>query len=304
MLGRIGAFVCSSVSAIKEKAVNSAKAVKKAGATLVAKISGRDTFQKAEQLMAEVRQSYEEAENKYKQFVAEKEAELKDLLDSINKYKLSVYQGEFIRFKRCVDQVHNLTIEGTPVIDFFDQDLTKVENQTRVRSNSDIYLIDFNNLKFSERFWGIFSVGFSTRKKAKQTLIRAEEESKRVEEEIKKFDAQRTKLNVVIKSTKNVAIYFESMIKLYGQLLNRFEFAIRTQRIQAVRKSLDICDTVDFRLLPLRDINDFKVLFDLSLVLKEMCKRVYFSNQGEINENEIVEVGQWCQQIEELALAA
>ena len=133
----------------------------------------------------------------------------------------------------------------------------------------------------------MLTLGFFSRKKAKESLQQVKDEAKRIDEDIAKMDAHLAKIDQIISSINNVAEYFDGLIISYAKLLDRFEYGINTQRIAQLSASPELFSSkLDFRLLPVAHIEEFQALFNLSVVLKQMSRMAYLSQAGEIVEED------------------
>ncbi len=250
-------------------------------------ITGKDTFDEAKELLRQITLRYDKAKAKYEDEVSVLSSSLEEKIKTINYHKKDIFNNHFHRFTNLANRLYNLEIEGKSFLEYFDSSITQVKNQKGVRKKAELYQIDFDNLKFSEITFGILTLGFSTRKKAKQTLIKVKEEEQRIEEEIVKMKSQVRKLKVVAKSIDNVVEYFEVLILNYAKLLDRFEFGISTQMQKQLFMGKLLNGKLDFKLMPIVHIEEFQVLFNLSIVLKQMATMGYLSDTLEVNKEDI-----------------
>jgi len=268
-------------------------------------VTGRDKFDEAEELLKKIEDKYDKAKFNYEKEIEEININLKNKLEKINYHKKDVFNNHFKKFTLLGNKLHNLNIEGKSFLEYFDDSITEIKNQSGVKDKSKLYEIDFNNLSLKELGLGILTLGFFTRKKAKETLAKVENEEKRINEEIVKMDSQIKKLNVIVESINNVSHYFEVLIKNYSNLLDRFEYGISTQiqKTLLVGKRLEN-GKLDFKLMPIKHIEDFQALFNLSIVLKQMATMGYLNDEVEIVVEDIEAIKNIESKISELNILA
>jgi len=266
-------------------------------------ITGKDKFEKAEALMQDIEDRYDKAKFEYERDVEEISSTLEAKINTINYHKKDIFDNHFKRFKNIGNRLHNINIEGQSFLEYFDDNITEIKVQDGVKARVDLYEIDFNNLSFKEIGLGIITLGFFTRKKAKQTLIKVQEEEVRVNEEIEKMKSQIKKLKVVEQSIDNVAEYFEVLIQSYSKLLDRFGYGISSQILKANLNNQKLEDgKLDFKLMPIVHIEEFQALFNLSIVLKQMATMGYLNQDAEIEDKDMEAVNNIKYKIEQLEI--
>jgi len=254
-------------------------------------ITGKDTFDEAEALMKEIQDRYDKAKFDYEKEIQIILPQLESKINTINYHKIDIFENHFERFKKVANRLHNINIEGRNFLEYFDDSITEIKVQNGVKSKSELYQIDFNNLGLKDIAFGILTLGFFTRKKAKQTLIKVQEEEKRIDEEIEKMKSQIEKLQVVLKSIDNVVEYFVILIQNYSKLLDRFSYGISSQILKATLNNQKLDNgQLNFKLIPIVHIEEFQALFNLSIVLKQMATMGYLNQDGEINDEDIQSV--------------
>jgi hypothetical protein len=181
-----------------------------------------------------------------------------------------------------------VTVKGLPFEDFFDSSIYEINKSEGLRKKDELVLIDFDQMGFVETAGMILTLGFFSRKKAKESLERVKQERERVFEDIEKMKAQQVKLSVVSKSIDSVVDYFAQLIRNYSILLDRFEFGIQSQRVKQLSNSDNVYNLkLDFKVLPVAHIEEFQALFNLSIVLKQMANLGYLNKEGEVVDEDI-----------------
>ncbi|MFT6449256.1 MAG: DNA repair exonuclease SbcCD ATPase subunit [Oleispira sp.] len=296
MLGGVWNALKSGASVIKDVAckaadavVDTAKKVKdkvKSGASKVmSSISGKKHFNEAEQRYNALITRYEDAKSRYRSELEEKTSVIQSDLERINGWKSQVFKELFPKFIQVANRLHHVEINGKHFEEFLADDVLDYKEHAGVQAKQELFEIDFNNMSFKQAALSIITLGFYSRKKAKQSLQQVIDEEKRVEEEIAKQVAQLEKIDQVVSSISNVVEYFESLINGYEKLLKRFEFGVNSQRFLQARNTN--FEKLDFRLMPIKHIEDFQALFNLSVVMKTMSTMGYLSESGELIGNDL-----------------
>ncbi|CAM3438055.1 hypothetical protein [Parendozoicomonas haliclonae] len=304
MFGRVWSSIKSAASSVASTVKKVCTKVKETANKVWNAVTGKDKIKQAEELHQRTVQRFEDKERKYQEGVAQRGKEIELKLKQINGYKQSIFNQHFPRFAKLGNRLHNVRVAGSAFEEFFDDQILEISALSGVRSKQELFKIDFNNLSFKEFALSVLTLGFFSRKKAKESLQQVQDEANRIEEEITKMDAHLKKIDQVISSISNVAEYFEKLIRSYDKLLDRFEYGINTQRIAQLGMSPELFkNKLDFRLLPVAHIEEFQALFNLSIVLKQMSRMAYLSQSGEIVEDDTRTAGDLYQMSQSLKAA-
>lgn len=275
--------------AVKNTVVDTASSVistvKSCGSKVMSAISGKRDFDEAEQRYEVLKSKYEDAKFKYKEDVERKVKEIKLSLGAISFNKQLAFNEKFPRFQAVAKYLCNVTVNGVAFEEYFKKDVLEYQTSSDIQSKDMLFEINFNSMSFTHMALSIITLGFFSRKKAKQSLQQVIDEESRISEEIEKFNAQLAKLDQVQSSIGNVVKYFDGIISGYDKLLRRFEFGVNSQRLIQARFSN--FDKLDFRQMPVKHLEDFHALFNLSLVLKTMSTMGFLSESGELMNDEV-----------------
>lgn len=256
-------------------------------------VTGKSTFLEAEKLYKKIEEEYIRKNNEYKKKISDIGKKIEEKVSNINYHKEDIYLNHFERFKSLGDKLHNISINGKHFLEYFDDSIIRINNQNGIRSKREIYKIDFNNLKFTEIAFAVLTLGFYTRKKAKETLLEVQAEEIRVKEDIKKMDSNIVKAQVILNSISNVSEYFTELIKNYSKILDRFEYGIKSQIQKNILKGNKLDNgKLNFKMMPIAHIEEFQALFNLSIVLYQMASLGYLSDAGEIKDEDIKSIKQ------------
>ena len=283
--------------------------LKEKGSKIIGAVTGKNTFDEAEELRIKIKDRYDKAKFEYDKNIEEISTKLEAKINTINYHKKDIFDNHFNRFKTIGDRLHNINIEGKNFLEYFDDNITKMKKQDGLKDKSELYskngAIDFNNLTSKQVVLGVFTFGLFTRKAAKKSLDNIEAEEKRINNEITEMESHIKKLKVVEKSIDNVAQYFEVLIQSYSKLLDRFGYGISSQILKANLDNKKLENgKLDFKLMPIAHIEEFQALFNLSIVLKQMATMGYLTEDGKIEDKDIEAVNDIKYKIEQLEILA
>ena len=283
--------------------------LKEKGSKIIGAVTGKNTFDEAEELRIKIKDRYDKAKFEYDKNIEEISTKLEAKINTINYHKKDIFDNHFNRFKTIGDRLHNINIEGKNFLEYFDDNITKMKKQDGLKDKSELYskngAIDFNNLTSKQVVLGVFTFGLFTRKAAKKSLDNIEAEEKRINNEITEMESHIKKLKVVEKSIDNVAQYFEVLIQSYSKLLDRFGYGISSQILKANLNNQKLENgKLDFKLMPIAHIEEFQALFNLSIVLKQMATMGYLTEDGKIEDKDIEAVNDIKYKIEQLEILA
>jgi gas vesicle protein len=287
-LSRAKSWASSVCNKIKKTVASTVNKVKQTCSKVWNSFTGKHYSDEAEALYDEINERYDKARTEYQQAVKSLADDIEAKVSRLNLCKQEIYQKHFGRFISIASRIHNVTVKGLPFAELFDSSIYEVNQHNTLRAKDDLVLINFDQMGFIETAGMILSLGFFSRKKAKESLERVKQERERVFEEIQKMKTQQTKLLVVSESIDNVVEYFDVLIKSYSSLLDRFEFGIQSQRVKLMANADNVFNLkLDFKLLPIVHIEEFQALFNLSIVLKQMANLGFLNSDGEIVATDI-----------------
>lgn len=287
MFGRLGSWAASKISSVVDKVVDVAKRITdkviEKGSKCWNAFTGKATFDRAERLYQEISDRYDKKKREYELATELLIKDIDSQVSAINHFKQDIYGVQFKRFVSLANRLHNVTVKGQPFEELFDDAILEAKTTAAVEHREKLFLIDFNKFDLVRVASYVLTLGFYSRKKAKQTLLKVQEEEVRIDEEIAKMESHQRQLQVVGKSIDGVVEYFDVLINNYSKLLDRFEYGIQSQRHKQMALSDEIFALkLDFRLIPIAHIEEFQALFNLSIVLKQMANLGYLSENGKL----------------------
>ena len=151
--------------------------------------------------------------------------------------------------------------------------IESVLNVDSIRSREQLFTIDFNAHKVKTTFQAIFTLGFYTRKKAKETLYNVKEEEAKINSEISRMDSELNKINIIEKSIKQVADMFTSVIEMYNNLLIRLDSSINYLLVRSLAFAHQIVGKqMSVKVLPKMQQKEVEAIITASKILKTMTE--------------------------------
>ncbi|MCL1049385.1 DNA repair protein [Shewanella abyssi] len=280
-------WAASKCRSIKNAVSNVIDKVKETVSKVWNAFTGKYYTDEAEAIYDEINEKYKKSKIEYEDAVKIMGENIESKISHLNNFKSDIYQNHFKRFITIASRLHNVTVQGVPFAELFDDSILEIKNETGVSHKQDLFLIDFNKMGFLDTAGMILTLGFFSRKKAKESLEKVKQEQIRVNAEIEAMKSQQKKLAVIAESIDNVVEYFEQLIANYEALLARFEFGIQTQRFKKMSQADNVFELkLNFKHMPIVHIEEFQALFNLSIVLKQMATLGYLNAAGELIEDD------------------
>ena len=177
----------------------------------------------------------------------------------------------FPAFAEKMKKLKDITVSDEYLKEYFSGTTLKVDS---MKSKADLYLIDFKKNPFKSNSLAIVTLGFYTRKKAKETLERVKEEKKRLEEEMARMDSELVKLRNIKQALELIAEYYLSLIELYRALLNRLDNSVNFLMIRCISFAHKLVrEQMSIKLLPKSQQAEIMAMVSISKVLKSMVDK-------------------------------
>ncbi|MBO4648204.1 MAG: hypothetical protein J5806_08605 [Lentisphaeria bacterium] len=261
-LKRVGSCVYGGVKKVVQKTVEVAKkvvtatceGVKKCGAVVKAgweKFTGRDKEREAEELLAQLETKARTAERDFQYFADEIQNRVNTAFEKLNVMREELNTRDFRRFEALAALFSNW--EVAKVRSECGLEL-KRRHLEPLKTRGDLFKIDFRNHPISSNFKAVFTLGFLTRKRAKETLLAVREEEHRFELDLKKMNAEKIRLENLADSleqvTKQVSTFQQ---KYYHKLLDELDYSVNLMRsCYYVQTHEPAPDKIDPEMMPLR----------------------------------------------------
>ena len=259
-------------------------AIKKGATNLWNKFSGKGMYKEADELYEKIKERYNKRKQEFDESLKYYTDSIENHVKQINKAKETIKTDLFVRMATNMEKIHDISISKDFSIEEYKAEILSFDS---IRSKETLYKIDFNKHKFKTTIQAIFTLGFYTRKKAKETLLAVKEEEKKIEVEISKMDAEINKLKVIDKSLENVEMYFMSLIALYEKLLVRLDNNVNYLYIRCISFAHKLVhEKMSIRVLPEMQKKEVEAIVTASIILKTMTDKHILSieNSDEVKK--------------------
>lgn len=242
--------------------------VKKGMTNMWNKISGKDTFKEAEELYNKISEKYNKRRRTFDKDVEDLTNSIENHVERINKSKEKIKTELFVRMATNMEKIHDISVSKDFKIEAYKEAVLSFGS---IRTKEQLYKIDFNKHKVKTSVQAIFTLGFYTRKKAKETLYAIQEEEAKINTEIAKMDAEIKKLEAIDKSLENVEFYFESLINTYEKLLVRLDNNVNYLYVRCLSFAYKLVhEEMSIRRLPKMQRKEVEAIITASKILKTM----------------------------------
>lgn len=238
LIKKAGSAVYSSMKTVVKKGVEVVKkaastignGIKKVGAAIQSgwkKFTGRDKEEEAEALLAALECKAREKEKEFQNFSEKIQKRLDNSLKKLNQIRVDLNLNSFRRFENLAS--HFSTWDVDKVRLELSIELKKQHLET-VKTRNELFKIDFRNHPVSSNLKAIFTLGFLTRKRAKETLLAVQEEGHRLDFEIEKIEAEMARLSLIAESLEQVVSFIEGCHEYYQRILDELDYSVNFLR--------------------------------------------------------------------------
>ncbi|MFQ7540319.1 MAG: hypothetical protein ACLRLP_01260 [Lachnospira sp.] len=261
-----------------------ANKVKAATTNVWNKFTGKDKFEKAKQLYEDISRKYNEKQTQFQAELDKYIAKIEAHINVINSSKERIKTDLFVQMAKKMANIKDINISEKFTVEEF---LPNEVSFDSIRTKSQLFKIDFDKHKFKTTFQAIYTLGFYTRKKAKETLLNVEEEQKKLETEMKKMDAELVRLKLIEESLSNVEYYFTSLIELYETMLVRLDGSVNYLYVRCMSFAHKLVHAeMSIRKLPKMQQKEIEAMITTSKILKAMTDMqiVAIENDKEVSK--------------------
>ena len=274
-LKEIGSNMWAGVKTFASKVVETGKKVcskvKEVCSNTWNKFSGKNTFDEAEKLYAEISQRYNKRRQEFEEEVDRCTQAIEMSIGSINQSKMKIKTDLFVKVKDRLSKLKEVNITEIFPETYFEYDKLTVDG---LNSKERLYKIDFNAHPFKTAAQALLTLGFYTRKKAKETLLSVKDEEIKINCEIAKMDAETKKLQAIEESLNNINSYYTSMIDVYELLYLRLDNNVNflyAQRLSSFARKI-VGQAMSVSVLPIAQQKEIEAVVTASKILKAMVE--------------------------------
>ena len=267
---KVGSAIASGVKKVGSAIASGAKAAANGVKKVAARISGKDKFEEGERLYDEISKRYNEKREHFQKEIERITSLIEEHVKSINDSKRMIKRELFPAMANKISKIKDIRISDEYSVEEY---IESVLNVDTIRSREQLFTIDFNAHKVKTTFQAIFTLGFYTRKKAKETLYNVKEEEAKINSEISRMDSEINKIYIIEKSIKQVADMFTSVIEMYNNLLIRLDSSINYLLVRSLAFAHQIVGKqMSVKVLPKMQQKEVEAIVTASKILKTMTE--------------------------------
>lgn len=256
---------------IARKTTSAIRAVGTAVANGYKKFTGQATFEEADRMYEDIKSRFEQHKAYFEKEVESLSSDIEDQVKIINSSKITIKTELFPAFAEKMKCLKDIPISEDYMKEYFSGSTLEVDS---LKAKADLYLIDFKKNPFKSNALAIVTLGFYTRKMAKETLEKVREEKKRLEEEMKRMDSELVKLRNIKEALELIAEYYVSLIEVYRALLNRLDNSVNFLMIRCISTAHRLVrEQMSVKLLPKSQQSEIMAMVSISKVLKSMVDK-------------------------------
>lgn len=290
---------------VRQKVVDGAKWVGHQVSKTYKQFSGKAKAEEAENLYAKLKKRVQEKESEFAEFALDKERRINAEIEKINKLRVELSEHLFSRYESIVSNFANLEVVGVK-----GEEKVRVKRLgVKVKSHGELFKIDFRNHPVKANALAIFTLGFLTRKRADQSLKAVQAEGMRLEDDFAKIDAEKERLDLMVRNLQQVSLYLTNTAKTYERILNELDYSVMflrsSRRVLNFGVGLRPCFDVDF--LPEQQLLTLMCADKATRILHSIASRQYIKADGErlvVDEEDIAVWKAKMREFEELKIAA
>lgn len=232
--------------------------------------TGEVDFERAERLYTEVSVRFKCQKQLFEQGRRDLAERIEQHVEQINASKRRLKTELFPFFADKMSYIKEVRVAEEWVKDSF---VAPHYIPDTVQEREALYLIDFDKNAFMCNMEAICLLGFTTRKKAKETLIRVQEEAARVEVEMERMDSELLRLERLQESLGFAANIYASLTRLYEKLIYRFDGVVSYLIVNSFKKTQCISDSyMSMSVLTEEQKLEVNVVVSMSKIMKSLTE--------------------------------
>lgn len=233
--------------------------------------TGQATFEEADKMYEDVKRRFEVHKANFEKEIDALSSQIDSHVKSINRSKKMIKMELFPAFAEKMKHLKDIPISDEYLKEYFFGTSLQIES---MKSKAELYLIDFKKNPFKSNALAVVTLGFYTRKQAKETLERINEEKVRLEEEKTRMDSELVKLRNIKDALELISEYYLSLIEVYKALLNRIDNSVNFLMIRCISFAHKLVhEQMSIKLLPKSQQAEIMAMVTISKVLKTMVEK-------------------------------
>ena len=292
-------------STVAQKVVDGAKWVGHQVSTAYKRFSGEAKAEEAERLYAELQKRVQAKEAEFAEFALDKERRINAELEKINKSRVELSERLFSRYESIASNFANLEVVGVK-----GDGVVKVKHRNiKVRARGELFKIDFRNHPVKANALAVITLGFLTRKRADQSLKAVQAEEMRLEDDFAKMDAEKERLEQMLRSLHQISLYLTKTAKTYERILNELDYSVMFLRScrRVLNVNVSLRSRFDVEFLPEQQLLTLMCADKATRILHSIASKQYVKADGKrlvVDEKDLADWEAKKQEFTELRIAA
>ena len=295
---------------VKHVAGNICEGVRKVGhcvAKVWKKFSGQDVAEEAERRLTALENETRRRQSEFNLFMEARAKEINASLSSINACRRKLNEELFPQFCTLAGNFRNWSVADVGI----ERCVALKGGCGSVRSRDELMKIDFRNHPIAANALAVLTLGFFTRKRAKESLNQVKEEEVRMKAEFEKLEAEKTRVSCVLKALRQVERQFNGCLDIYSRVLDEVEYSVDLLRTgRCILGGEPATGQFDVEFLPERHQLSLKAADEITRIVFAIGARKYVSDKSkrmELVDKDVMDIGNGedqCKKIEDGLKAA
>lgn len=250
--------------------------------------TGESTAEEAERKYKALEEKVRKKETEFADFALKKECEINAELEKINNARIRLNDELFARYEEIASNFANLEVVSVKG----DKLVKAVRKSIKVKAKAELFKIDFRNHKVKTTLQALGTLGFWTRKRAKQSLKNVEAEEIRLEKDFAALDDEKVRLEGVLSTLRSVSRYLTQTAKTYSRVLDELDYSVMFLRScrRVVSSGAHLRPVFDVEFLPERQLLTLMCADKATRIIHTMASQQYVKADGKrfvIDEKEL-----------------
>lgn len=237
------------------------------------KFTGKEKYDDAVEKRESVRKRYEK---KQKEYEAEREKIMQSIgekVSEINNIKVNIHLALMADLVEKLSFLKDIEIPEELQEEVYKEQSKHISDFIEMKSRESLFQIDFDGHKVKIALQAIFTLGFYTRKKAKETYYKVEEEEAAINSAIKEMSNEIEKYNACLSSANNIEHYFREMARIFAKMLQYLNHALNYVGYTAMRLSKKLKKgSISVSVLPERQQKELEATITLAKTLSKLIR--------------------------------
>lgn len=240
--------------------------------------SGETIAEQAEKRYAELEATVRKKEAEFSEYAKRMEDSINAELKKINEIRVDLSERCFERYETIASNFANLEVVGI----VGDRAVKAKSKKIALKAKSSLFKIDFKNHPVKTNLQALLTLGFWTRKRAKESLQNVEAEEIRVQKDFAALDAEKVRLEGVLSSLKSVVRYLTSTTERYERILDELDYSVLFLRScrRVVSRGAVLRSVFDVEFLPERQLLTLMCADKATRILHKIASQKYVKAEG------------------------